>query len=148
MNKISDSIENIARNIEKLGGKKNINEITKLYSDVNTKIDETRARLLDIRRSFESREKKICDITDEEYEEIMLNLSKDIDSINKKDVETQVTEHIKLESQIESCIHYLKNKKMVLVECDKLEEKIEDPQVKSNSVVETEKKPRKKSTKT
>ena len=116
MTSIRESIESIALDIEAQSNKKNINEITKLHSDIDAKIENAKSKMQKLKKKYDENEKNktVQEMSETEYEKAISKLANsDIDKIlYSNDLEHLVDECMKLESKIESCKHYLKNKKI------------------------------------
>ena len=71
-------------------------------------------------------------MTEDDYEKMVVKISgSNIEKVlNSTDLEFQIDEHKKLAARIKSLIHYLENKKLKIVECDKEEELESESEIK------------------
>jgi hypothetical protein len=125
-------IDEIAKNVSDLSSKKNINEITKLRNENDEKIKNAVIKLRKIKLQIESDDIEINkNMTDDEYESISQSITEnEMEKIqNITNLEIKIQEFKKIAAKIKSCIHFINNKKMTIVECDnnmKQCEKIKD----------------------
>ena len=145
-------IKDISNDIEELSNKKNINDVSKLHTSIQTKIKNANTKIQKLKTKFETDDVEITtDMTEEDYEKMIGKLSgSNIEKVlNSTDLEFQIDEHKKLATKIKSLIHYLENKKLKIVECDKedLVQEIEAKPTKKKDMEidpEPEEKPKKK----
>lgn len=124
-------IGNIVKNVTDLSNKKNINEIMELRNKNDEMIKNTITKLKEIKSKFEMDDIKIMqNMTDEKYEKVSSKISdNEIAKIqNIADLEEKIDEYKNLAMKIKSCIHFLENKKINIINCDN-----NDQPVKSDS---------------
>jgi effector-binding domain-containing protein len=117
----SKEINNIAKKVSELSNKKNINEIMKLRSKNDSLIKNTFAKLKKNKTQFESDDIEVNkNMTDEDYEKVSSTISDDETAKIKHsaELEVKINAYKKLAKKINSCIHFLENKKMTIVQCD------------------------------
>ena len=147
-------INDISHDIEELSNKKNINEVSKLHTSIQTKIKNASTKVQKLKAKFETDDVEInIDMTEDDYEKMVGKLSgSNIEKVlNSTDLEFQIDEHKKLAARIKSLIHYLENKKLKVVECDK-EELIQEVETETKLIkkketdvnLEPDEKPKKK----
>jgi hypothetical protein len=131
-------ISDISHDFEELSNKKNINDVSKLHASIQTKIKNVNAKVQTLRTKFETDDVKVkIDMTEEDYEKMIAKLSgSNVEKVlNSPDLEFQIDEYKKLATKIKSLIHYLENKKLKIVECDKEEHSPEqEPEPETKSV--------------
>lgn len=143
-------INDISHDIEELSNKKNINDVSKLHTSIQTKIKNANTKVQKLRTKFETDDVEVTiDMTEDDYEKMVgkLSVSAIEKVLNSTDLEFQIDEYKKLATKIKSLVHYLENKKLKIVECDKeeLETVVEvKPTKKKELDLEPEEKPKKK----
>ncbi|ATZ80887.1 hypothetical protein BMW23_0841 [Bodo saltans virus] len=128
---ISTSIHNNEKN-------KNINDIVKNYNNINDSIDSATKLLQTLKTKMEENDDNdsIDSYDENEFEKSKLEIDKLIKVFTEcTDLEKRIDIYKKINKISNECIHHLEKKKLVIVECDKMnfEEKKHKPKLYSSS---------------
>jgi len=118
---IEETLEEISDAINNLEKEKNLSKLIKKKETNNTKLDDLTIKLNEIKTKFEENINDNIEIDDEKFEKYISKLTAESDKILKiENLEQQIDEYKKFYKKLNSCKTYLENKKITIVECDKI----------------------------
>lgn len=114
---LNKQIDEINDNIDKINKTTNINSIISTYLKNKQLIDDTKNNLDKIKTNFEDIKNDEIEITDKNYEEMLIKVNSFCDIFNENDdIEIIINEYKNISNIINSLKIYLDSKKLKIIE--------------------------------